>query len=48
MFGSGSQSMPSSEISQYSPSNVRLKVSFNDYVFTEQEVTEYFKKQLNL
>ncbi|MCA0228383.1 hypothetical protein LCH21_02940 [Patescibacteria group bacterium] len=48
VFGSGNQSMPSGEIFQYSPSSARMKTSFNDYVFTEQDATEYFKKQLNL
>ena len=48
VFGGGNQSIPSSDISQYSPSSARLKVSFNDYVFTEQEAAEYFRKQLNL
>lgn len=48
VLGGGNRAIPSSDISQYSPSHARLETSFNDYVFTDQEATEYFKKQLNL
>ena len=32
VLGDGNQAIPSSDISQYSPSHARLKSSFNDYV----------------
>lgn len=48
VFGGGSQSIPSSEISQYSPASARMTVAFNDYIFTEQEARDYFQSQLGL
>ena len=48
VFGGGSQSIPSSEVSQYSPASARMTVSFNDYIFTSDEAKTFYKEQLGL
>lgn len=48
MFGGGNQSIPSSEISQYSPASARMTVAFNDYVFSADEAKDFYKEQLGL
>lgn len=48
VFGGGQQFIPMSSVMPYSPPSARLTVSFNDYVFTEQEAIDYFKKELSL
>ena len=48
LFGGRNQSIPSSEISQYSPANARMTVAFNDYVFTTDEARSFYKEQLGL
>lgn len=48
VFGGGSQSIPSSEVSQYSPASARMTVPFNDYIFTSDEAKTFYKAQLGL
>ena len=48
VFGGGSQTIPSSEISHYSPPNARMTIPFNDYVFTADEAKTFYKEQLGL
>lgn len=48
VFGGSSQSIPASEVLQYSPANVRMSLAFNDYIFTEAEVKLFYKEQLGL
>ena len=48
VFGGGNQSIPSSEISQYSPASARMTVAFNDYIFTADEAKAFYREQLEL
>lgn len=48
VFGGGNQSIPASEISEYSPASARMKVPFNDYMFTVDEVKKFYMEQLGL
>ena len=48
VFGGGNQSIPSSEVSQYSPASARMTVAFNDYVFTADEAKTFYREQLGL
>ena len=48
VFGGGNQSIPSIEITQYSPESARMTVAFNDYVFTAGEAKTFYKEQLGL
>ena len=48
MFGGGNQSIPASEILQYSPASARMRVAFNDYIFTADEAKAFYREQLRL
>lgn len=48
VFGGGSQSIPTGEISRYSPARARMTLAFNDYVFTADEAKLFYKEQLGL
>ena len=48
VFGGANQSIPPSEISQYSPANARMTVAFNDNIFTADEAKMFYKDQLGL
>lgn len=48
VFGGGNPSIPSSEITQYSPASARMTVAFNDYVFTADEAKTFYEEQLGL
>jgi len=48
LFGSAGNQSSSQDLSSYSPALARMTVAFGDYVFTEQEVKDYFDEQLGL
>lgn len=48
VFGGGDQSIPANEILQYSPASARMRIAFNDYIFTKDEVKAFYKEQLGL
>ena len=48
VFCGGNQSIPASEILQYSPASARMTVAFNDYVFTPDEAKSFYRQQLGL
>ena len=48
IFGGSGQSIPASEVLQYSPARARMSVAFNDYIFTEDEAKVFYKEQLRL
>lgn len=48
LFGSMRSQPSTQDLSSFEPARVRMSVAFNDYVFTEQEVRDYFDKQLGL
>lgn len=48
LFGGGSWSISSNEISSYSPTSARMIVAFNDYVFTYDEARKFYKEKLGL
>jgi hypothetical protein len=48
VFGGSNQSIPASEVLEYSPARARMSVAFNDYVFTQDEAKVFYKMQLGL
>lgn len=48
VFGGSDQKIPAREILSYSPTNTRMILAFNDYVFTVDEAKAFYKKQLRL
>jgi len=48
LFGSASDQPSAQDLSLVEPAYVRMSVAFNDYIFTEQEVKDYFEKDLGL
>jgi len=48
VFGGGSRSISATEILSYNPSNARMTVEFNDYIFTADEAKSFYKEQLEL
>ncbi|MGB2787632.1 MAG: hypothetical protein WBB94_04605 [Candidatus Saccharimonadaceae bacterium] len=47
-FGSAQGQRSTQDLSSFEPSRARMSLAFNDYVFTEQQVKDYFEKQLGL
>lgn len=47
-FGSMSSQPSAQDLNSFEPARARMSIAFNDYVFTEQEVKDYFEKQLGL
>lgn len=47
-FGSMSSQPSAQDLSSFEPTRVRMSIAFNDYVFTEQQVKNYFEDQLGL
>jgi len=48
VFGGSNQSIPASEVSQYSPARARMSLAFNDYIFTDDEAKMFYKERLGL
>jgi hypothetical protein len=47
-FGSANSQPSALDLRSFEPGRTRMSTSFNDYVFTEQQVKDYFEKQLGL
>jgi hypothetical protein len=48
LFGSANGQPTPQELNSFAPARARMSIAFNDYIFTEQEVKEYFNQQLGL
>jgi len=48
VFGGGNQSIPASEVLEYSPARARMSLAFNDYIFTQDEAERFYREQLGL
>ena len=48
LFGSASGQTSARELNLVEPAYARMSIPFNNYVFTEQEVKDYFDEQLKL
>lgn len=48
LFGSANGQPSVQDLSPFDPARARMSIAFNDYVFTEQEVKDYFNQQLGL
>ncbi|MBH2007607.1 hypothetical protein I8H83_03320 [Candidatus Saccharibacteria bacterium] len=48
LFGSADSPPSTQDLGSFEPAYVRMSIAFNDYVFSEQDVEEYFKKELSL
>lgn len=48
LFGSTDGQQLTQDLSLFEPTNVRMSIAFNDYVFTEHQVKTYFEEQLGL
>lgn len=47
-LGSAQGQQSTQDLSSFEPSRARMSLAFNDYVFTEQQVKDYFMAQLGL
>lgn len=47
-FGSTLSQPTTQDLSEFESSRARMSIAFNDYVFTQQEVKDYFDKELEL
>ena len=48
LFGSADSRPSTQDLGSFEPAYARMSIAFNDYVFSEQDVEEYFKKELGL
>jgi|GEM_PF-1309570 len=48
LFGSANGQTSTQDLSSFEPTRARMSIAFNDYVFTKQEVKDYFDEQLSL
>lgn len=48
LFGSVNSQPSTQELDSLAPASVRMTITYNDFVFTEQEVKSYFNEQLGL
>ncbi len=48
LFGAASGRLSVEDLSTLEPSYARMTIAFNDYIFTEQQVKEYFEEQLGI
>jgi hypothetical protein len=48
LFGFTRNRSTTQDLSTYAPARARMTIPFNDYVFTQEQVQDYFKEQLGL